>query len=158
MQLNPLFSSTRPIHEVKGIDVANMAIDRCETAQQLRLASLQLLTLKEIYILVGSIEDDQIAETIKLENRASLHTHFCSGTLDIFSEQMLTKAQSAASAYETDYFYTLHVASKVILYTDQYHAFVTAFTLFQADRSQNAQIVKKHLESITRQMKRSISQ
>lgn len=143
--------------EIHGVDVANLAIDQCKTAQDFRLKSLELLALKDIYILAGSIEDEHIADSIKAANRLMLQDCFCSGTLGTFSRAMLERARSASSEYEADYFYTLCLASDTVQQSGSYQAVVSAFKLFQADRSKEAQIVKEHIQSITQQMKRSLS-
>ena len=136
------------LQQIKGMDLANFAIDRCPSAQAMRLSSLALLASPYVYILTGNIEDQAIARDIRSGIQSSVHLLFSSGKLADFSRSMLTQAKAALSSYERDYFYTLAQSAAQVVSLPAYQEFVTAYQALMADTSKEATIVKKHMHDI----------
>lgn len=136
---------------ITGLDVINVAIDKCPSAKAFRYSAMALLTSQDLYILIGSIEDEVIEHTTRQDIKNHLHLHFASGQLNHFAEHMLTKAKNAPTEYCTDYYYGLYQAASVLTKRLEYLEFTRCYRAFANDNSEQAAVIKKQIAGVEQQ-------
>ncbi len=148
---NNAFSSQDDFQQIIGLDIINLNIDKCNSANAFRVSAVSLLTSQDLYLLLGSIEDALIDTAIRQEIRVNLHHNFAVGQLHLFADSMFSSARSAPSEYYTDYYYTLYQAATILVEKEEYLEFTKCYQRFANDNSDQAVEIRTQLDELQTQ-------
>ncbi len=158
MSYNNQLPSQDEFQQIKGLDIINLSIDKCASANAFRLSAVSLLTSQDLYILIGSIEDALVDNAIKQEIRINLHHNFAAGQLHLFADSMFSHARAAPTEYHTDYYYTLYQAATILVEREEYLEFAKCYDHFANDNSAQALEIKQQLDNLQAQAELIVKQ